>query len=359
MKIAVLGLSLSSSWGNGHATTYRSLLKAMAARGHDITFYERDQPWYAAARDLSCPDFCRLVLYGSLEELAGRLSSIADSDAVILGSYVTEGVAVANMLISAAARPLAFYDIDTPVTLAAVDAGQCDYLTPGLIPAFDLYLSFSGGETLRVLENAYGARRAAALPCCIDADVYRPLQKAKRWDMGYLGTYSADRQPALERLMIGAARCLPQMNFVVAGPQYPDGIDWPPNIQRIDHVPPEDHPEFYASLRFALNITRADMIRFGHSPSIRLFEASACAVPLISDRWESMDAYFSVGHEILTAETTDEVVDILTRTDARQATEIGHAARARVLCSHEASCRAAQLEEALRREIAQPQRLSA
>lgn len=344
MKIAVLGLSLSSSWGNGHATTYRALLRALAARRHRITFYERDKPWYAAARDVAEPDFCRLVLYDSLAELDRHLPAIAESDAVVLGSFVPEGAAVAERLLAAQVRPLAFYDIDTPVTLARLAAGDSEYLRAELIPAFDLYFSFSGGEALRILEERYGARRAVPLYCSVDPGRYRPLDLPKRWDLGYLGTYSDDRQPALEHLLIEPARHLPERHFVVAGAQYPADIAWPSNVERIEHVPPEEHAAFYSSCRFALNVTRSDMIRLGHSPSVRLFEAAACATPVISDRWEGLDGYFSVGREVLTAETVEEMMALLTSLDPAAGVAIGQAALTRVLRDHQASRRAEELE---------------
>lgn len=363
MKIAVLGLSLSSSWGNGHATTYRALLRALAARGHRVTFYERDRPWYAAARDLPAPDFCRLVLYESLEDLERLMPGVVANDAVILGSFVPDGPAVAERLLAARARPLAFYDIDTPVTLARLAAGDCEYLRPDLVSAFDIYFSFSGGKALDILERDYGARRALPLFCSVDAERYRPLDLPKRWELGYLGTYSDDRQPTLERLLIQPARRLPERRFVVAGAQYPESIDWPANVERLEHVPPEEHAAFYSSCRFALNVTRADMIRLGHSPSVRLFEAAACAAPVISDPWPGLEDSFAVGREVLTAEDPGDVIALLrsARGDAEAA--IGRAARERVLREHRAETRAAELEatleEARRSGAAQQERLSA
>lgn len=363
MKIAVLGLSLSSSWGNGHATTYRALLRALAARGHEVTFYERDQPWYAAARDLPAPDFCRLNIYDSLGALYDLLPEIVGNDAVILGSFVPDGPQVAERLLAAEARPLAFYDIDTPVTLARLAAGDCEYLRADLVRAFDLYFSFSGGRALDILERTYGARRALPLYCSVDAERYRPLDLPQRWDLGYLGTYSADRQSALERLLIEPARRLPERRFVVAGSQYPDTIAWPDNVERLEHVPPADHAAFYSSCRFALNVTRADMIRLGHSPSVRLFEAAACAAPVISDTWPGLEESFQPGREVLTAESAADVVALLQDLPEQARVAVGQAARGRILCEHRAEARAEELEtafeEARRRAGASPERLSA
>jgi spore maturation protein CgeB len=342
MKLVVLGLSLSSSWGNGHATTWRALLKALAARGHEIVFLERDQPWYAANRDLPEPGFCRLALYDTIDALAEWDGEFAASDLTIIGSYVPEGRAVAR-LVRAAARHLAFYDIDTPVTLAALERGDCGYLDPATIRLFDLYLSFTGGPTLRRLETRYGAHAARALFCAADPDLYCPKVALPRWDLGYLGTYSADRQPALERLLITPARLLPERRFVVAGPQYPTDIAWPANVQRIEHLSPHDHATFYGSLGWTLNITRADMIAAGYSPSVRLFEAAACATPMISDAWEGLDEIFVPGREILIARSSEDILHSLARpVGERQA--IGAQARRRFLASHTADHRAGLLE---------------
>lgn len=348
LRLVVLGLSLSSSWGNGHATTYRALLKEFAARGHDILFLERDVPWYSGDnRDFSDPDYCRLEFYSSLPELERWRSEIAAADAVIVGSYVPDGIDVGRFVQNAAHGVTAFYDIDTPVTLAALERGECEYLSPELVPGYDLYLSFTGGPTLAKIERDYGSPAARALYCSVDTDAYLPLDVPKKWDLSYLGTYSPDRQPTLERLLIEPARRMPERRFAVAGPSYPAGIDWPENIDRIEHLPPLEHPAFYASSRFTLNVTRADMIAAGWSPSVRLFEAAACGTPLISDRWEGLDSLFQPGREIEIAEGSEEVCRLLAETGAADAAAMGAAARARILQSHSAAHRAAELEEYL------------
>jgi nucleoside-diphosphate-sugar epimerase/spore maturation protein CgeB len=342
MKLVVLGLSLSSSWGNGHATTYRALLKAFAARGHDILFLERDVPWYREHRDIAEPDYCRLQFYGSLEELRHWSDEIRGADAVIVGSYVPEGVEVGGFVQRLARGVTAFYDIDTPVTLAKLARRDYEYLSPEIIRGFDLYLSFTGGPTLKRIEREYGAPKARSLYCSVDPDAYPVFDLPKRWDLTYLGTYSDDRQPALEKLLIEPARCLPHLKFCVAGPQYPACIDWPANVERIDHLPPSEHPQFYAASRYTLNVTRADMIAAGWSPSVRLFEAASCATPVISDRWNGIDSLFEPGREIILADTTRDVVEHLS--SEADASAIGRAARERILAAHTAGHRAAELE---------------
>ena len=345
MKLVVLGLSLSSAWGNGHATTFRALLKAFAARGHDVTFLERDVPWYATQRDLPDPDWCRLALYRDLDELKRWAGDVAAADAVVVGSYVPDGVAVGRWAQRTATGVCAFYDIDTPVTLAKLARGDFEYLSPELIPGYDLYLSFTGGPTLDLLEREYGSPAARALYCSVDPGAYAPTGAAKRWDLSYLGTYSDDRQPTLTRLLIDAARAAPDRRFVVAGPQYPAGIDWPANVERIEHLPPAGHAAFYSASRWTLNVTRADMIARGWSPSVRLFEAAACAAPIVSDRWAGLDRLFVPDCEIVLADTTADVLALLARDDAAR---VGEAGRARVLAEHTADHRAAELERHLR-----------
>ena len=344
MKLVVLGLSLSSSWGNGHATTFRALLKAFAGRGHEVLFLEREMPWYASQRDLTEPDWCRLAFYEDLDGLAAWAGEVAAADAVVVGSYVPQGVDVGRWAQGTATGVTAFYDIDTPVTLAKLERGDFEYLEPDLIPGFDLYLSFTGGPTLRHIEVRYGSPAARALYCSVDADAYRPTGGSKRWDLSYLGTYSDDRQPTLTRLLIDTARAAPGRRFVVAGPQYPDAIEWPANVERVDHLPPAEHAAFYSASRWTLNVTRADMIARGWSPSVRLFEAAACATPIISDRWDGLADLLAPGREIVLADSTADVLAALDRPDAGA---IGSAGRARVLAEHTADHRAAELERYL------------
>ncbi|MFN4141893.1 glycosyltransferase [Aestuariivirga sp.] len=345
LDVVVLGLSLSSSWGNGHATTYRALLKALAERGHSVTFLEREQPWYAANRDLGAPSWCRLHHYRSLAELSKFDPFLAEADAVIVGSYVPDGIAVGNHVQRVARGVMAFYDIDTPVTLASLAEGRCAYLSAEQVPGYDLYLSFTGGPMLNVIEQRHGARAARALYCSADTDTYRPIDVPKKWDLSYLGTYSPDRQPVLERLLIEPARLLPGKRFVVAGPQYPQSIDWPMNVERIEHVGPADHPAFYGASRWTLNVTRADMVAAGHSPSVRLFEAAACATAIISDIWDGIETIFEDGRSIMLAESAEDVLRIL---GGGGAARTGAAAHRVIAEGHSARHRAGELEFHLR-----------
>jgi spore maturation protein CgeB len=345
MKLSILGLSITSSWGNGHATTYRGLVRGLVERGHEVTFLERDVPWYARERDLPVLPWGSVILYDSVEELrSSHRDLIEESDAVIVGSYVPEGIAVGEWVTSVRERGTAFYDIDTPVTMAHLEDGTCEYLSKDLIPRYDLYLSFTGGPLLEHLEQRLGAPSARALYCSFDPEIYFPEDADRRWDLGYLGTYSDDRQPALESLLVETARRIPESRFVVAGPQYPDSIEWPENVLKLEHVSQDEHRRFYCSQRFTLNVTRRDMIRAGWSPSVRLFEAAACAVPIISDPWEGLDELFTPGEEILIAGSTDEVVEMLSDLPAGERDAIGRAGRERVIREHSSARRAGQLE---------------
>jgi spore maturation protein CgeB len=343
-ELVFIGLSLSSSWGNGHATTYRALLRGLAAIGHRVLFLERDVPWYAAHRDLPDPDFCELRFYASVAELAQEFGPrIADATAVIVGSYVPDGIAVLDLVLESANGLTAFYDIDTPVTLAALDEGAADYIAMRQIPRLDLHFSFTGGPTLDRLAVEFGARRPRALYCAVDEMRWRSMAAEPRWDLGYLGTYSPDRQAALERLLLQPARRLPQMRFVVAGPQFPAGIDWPTNVDRLEHVAPADHAAFYGAQRFTLNITRAAMIAAGWSPSVRLFEAASCAAPIISDRWPGLADVLPEREAILIADETDDVIWALNSIADADRRAMAHRARAIVLAEHTGTARALQL----------------
>ena len=348
LDVVILGLSITSSWGNGHATTYRGLVRELAGRGHRITFLERDVPWYAENRDLPHPPGCTTVLYATRAELEARHAALVrDADVVVVGSYVPEGVAVGEWAARTARGALAFYDIDTPVTLAKLARGDHEYLTPALVARYDLYLSFTGGPTLDRLERELGSPMARALYCSVDPVLYHPEAVEARWDLGYMGTYSDDRQPTVDRLLVGPARAWPAGRFVVAGPQYPETIDWPANVARITHLPPREHRAFYCAQRFTLNVTRADMIAAGWSPSVRLFEAAACGTPIVSDWWPGLDALLTPGEEILVLRDTDGADAVLRAVrsmpeDERRA--LGAAARARVLAGHTAAHRAAEFE---------------
>lgn len=339
-----LGLSITSTWGNGHATTYRALLKEFAARGHRITFLERDMPWYSSNREFDTVPYCKIGLYSDLAELQDRYTELVrNADLVVVGSYVPEGIAVGEWVTATAKNIRAFYDIDTPVTLANLQAGKCEYISSELYPRYDLYLSFTGGPTLKYIENNLGSPCARAMYCSVDPSLYFPDPQPPEWDIAYLGTYAPDRQPMLDELLLKTARLHPQQQFAVAGPQYPDSIEWPGNVQRIHHLPAHEHVRFYNSQKFTLNLTRRDMIRAGYSPSVRLFEAAACGVPILTDEWPGLETIFTPGSEILLVQTSTDVSSYL-HMAVEDRLQIAMKARERTLRFHTAFVRAQELE---------------
>lgn len=349
MKLVIFGLAVSSSWGNGHAVLWRALIRALAGRGHWTVFFERDVPYYSAHRDLTDLDGGRLVLYRDwVETLPEARREIAGADAAMITSYCPDALTATDLVLNCPGLHV-FYDLDTPVTLAKLSAREpVGYIGEHGLSAFDLVLSYTGGAALPALQRRLGARRVAALYGSVDPDRYWPFMPApsERAALSYLGTYADDRQTAVDSFFIEPARRRPRAQFVLGGAQYPAGFGWTDNVRFLGHVPPARHPEFYASARLTLNVTRAAMASSGWCPSGRLFEAAACAAPIISDRWNGLEDFFEPGREILIASTTEEVLATLDRDDA-ELTRIGSAARERVLGAHTAAHRAAQLETLL------------
>jgi len=348
MKITICGLAITSSWGNGHATAYRALARALHARGHEIVFFERDLEWYASNRDMPEPPFCRVHIYDRWRQVLPLLRrELADSDVAVVGSYVPDaGDAIAEILDSAVPVK-AFYDIDTPITVSKLRSGDAEYLCRSQVPGFDLYFSFTGGPMLRELETRFGAKHAVPLYCSFDPDRYRMSEPEPRFRcvLSYMGTYAPDRQLKLEEMLCRPALQLPECSFIVAGPQYPATIRWPGNVKRLIHVEPKFHAPFYSSSRFTLNLTRKNMVEAGYSPSVRLFEAAGCGAAMISDPWAGIETFFAPGEEILLAESSTEVLSCLANLSDEDARMIGKRAQQRVFAEHSAEKRAIQFEE--------------
>lgn len=350
MKIVICGLSITSSWGNGHATTYRALVRALHARGHEIVFFERDLEWYASNRDMPEPPFCRVHIYQRWPDIRPLLRrELADADVAMVGSYFPDSADAITTVLDSNVAVKTFYDIDTPITVSKLRAGDAEYLTGEQLKDFDIYFSFTGGPILRELEEKCGAKRAVPLYCSFDPDRYRMSEPEARFrcDLSYMGTYAADRQPKLEMLLCDAASELPHNSFIVAGPQYPADIRWPKNVKRIIHLEPKFHPPFYSSSRFTLNLTRKDMIDAGYSPSVRLFEAAGCGAVIISDTWQGIETFFTPGKEILLAESSQAVITYLTELTESEARAIGLRAQERVIAEHSAEKRAIQFEDSV------------
>lgn len=349
MKLVIFGLAVSSSWGNGHAVLWRALLRALAVQGHHTVFFERDVPWYAEHRDLTEIEGGRLVLYADWEEVRpAALRELRDADAGIVTSYCPDGVAATEIVLDAPGLHV-FYDLDTPVTLARLASGEpVEALGERGLAPFDLVLSYTGGKALTALQERLGARRVAPLYGSVDPTRYCPEAPppGPRAALSYLGTYAADRQDKLDRLLLEPARRRPDWRFLIGGAQYPQDFAWTDNIFFWRHVAPAEHPRFYAAARATLNVTRRSMAESGWCPSGRLFEAAACAAPILSDWWEGLDTFFAPGGEIIIVRSTFDILAALDRDD-RELCRVGKAARARVLSEHTAERRAAELVELL------------
>ena len=350
MKLVVFGLSVSSSWGNGHATLWRGLIRALAQQGHRVVFYERDVPYYAEHRDLNELADGILRLYSTWDEArAGARADVAGADVSIITSYCPDAIAATELVLASSAGIRVFYDLDTPITLERHRIGKSvPYLPPKGLADFDLVLSYTGGVALHQLKQRLGAKRVAPLYGSVDPQVHYPVPPVDRYraDLSYLGTYAEDRQRALLQLLLEPARRLPQRRFLIGGAQYPAAFPWSENIFFVRHLPPSEHSAFYCSSRLTLNVTRIPMAEMGYCPSGRLFEAAACGAAVLSDSWDGLSDFFEPGSEILVASNTNDVLAALELSDQQLARMAG-AARDRVLADHTAERRALQLIAAL------------
>ncbi len=350
MRLVIFGLTVSSSWGNGHATLWRGLIRELGRRGWNVTFYEKDVQYYRDTRDRNWLEGGELVLYESWGEVRRRAEAdVAAADAALVTSYCPDGVAASRLVWETRSALRVFYDLDTPVTLSQLKRGNTvNYLpTEGLSP-FDLVLSYTGGEALDDLHSLLGARRTAALYGHVDPDVHRPGAARPEFagDLSYIGTYAADRQRALEALLVEPARLRPELSFVIAGAQYPHDFPWTENIRFVRHLPPEDHPDFYASSRLTLNVTRSDMAAMGWCPSGRLFEAAACGAAIVTDLWPGLENFFLPGEEVIGVRLTKDALEALSISEGERS-RIARNGRERVLAEHTSAKRAAEFEAIL------------
>ena len=351
MKIVIFGLTVSSSWGNGHATLWRGLCRALARRGHHIVFFERDVPYYSSHRDLTeLPGGGELILYSHWDEIVSSARNhLRGADAVMVTSYCPDAAAASAMALESNAGARIFYDLDTPVTLWRLAQGQpVDYVGPRGYSEFDLVLSYTGGKALECLRSILGAQRVAPLYGSVDPAIHKPERPHVDYcaDLSYMGTWSADRDEALRMRFIEPARRLPARRFALGGSKYGNDFPWLPNIYYFSHLPPLEHSAFYCSSNLTLNVTRAPMAEMGFCPSGRLFEAAACGVPILSDFWEGLDHFYQPGSEILIAHSTEDAIEAMTRAPEDLA-RIGRAARERTLDCHTADARAVELENIL------------
>lgn len=349
MRIVIFGLSVTSAWGNGHATLWRGLLRALARRRNTVTFFEKDVPWYASYRDLTEIPGVNLVLYSNWESVrAEAATAVRNCDAAIVTSYCPDSQSATDLLGEYETTRI-FYDLDAPVTLDRVRRGeQVEYVPRDGYAAFDLVMSYTGGRALADLRSMLGARNVVPIYGSVDPAVHRPVTPVERWrgDLSYLGTWAADRQEGVNRLLVEPARRSPNLRFMIGGAMYDQTFPWTDNIFFNPHIAPMEHSAFYCSSRVTLNVTRAAMAAYGYCPSGRLFEAAACGVPVVSDLWEGLDQFFQPGGEILVAGSADDVLKGLAR-DEVDLRAIGHRARERTLDLHTAGHRAIEFENAI------------
>lgn len=346
MRIVVFGLSISSAWGNGHATLLRGLFRALHNNGHKVHFFEKDVPYYASHRDSDWFPFVDLRLYSDWTAIANEAAiRMSEADAAIVTSYCPDGVIASRLVTESSVPRKIFYDMDAPVTLHRLEKGETvEYLPPEGLGAFDLVLSYTGGEALVHLQNKLHARRVAPLYGWVDPEIHHPTKPVPEFEshLSYLGTYAADRQQALEELLIRPAHELPNCKFLVAGAMFPRSENRPSNLRQLDHLPPEQHPAFFSSSRLTLNVTRASMAAMGYCPSGRFFEAAACGCAVLSDWWTGLDTFFEPGREILIAKSSADSREAILQ-DSRTLKGIAARAKDRTLSCYTAEVRAREL----------------
>jgi spore maturation protein CgeB len=350
MKLAVFGLSVSSAWGNGHATLWRGLIRVLAAQGHSVTFYEQNTPYYAAHRDYHDIPKGELVVYDTLASLRSHAAStLRSADVAIVTSYSPDAVVATELVMNSSVPIRAFYEFDAPVTLHKVRTGvPVHHIGPRGLRDFDVVMSYTGGAALIELQRVLGARRVVPLYASADAHVYSPVAPVERYsaDLAYLGTYAEEHRSTLDELLLQPARARSDLTFVVGGTFYPRDLGWPRNLKYVWHVSPGDHAAFYCSAHLNMNITRKPMAALGYCPSCRMFEAAACGAAMITDSWPGLEEFFEPGDEILVARDHTDVIAAL-QTSRSELQALAHRARERTLAQHSIEHRAQQLLEIL------------
>jgi spore maturation protein CgeB len=345
LKIVMLGPPLASSFGNGAAATYRGLVRELGARGHEVLFLERGPEREGARREGTKPVPGRVEVYPNLKELKNRhAAAVRDADFVLVGSHIAEGIEIGDWVTRTAQGATAFYDLNTAGTIANLFKGRAENISAALIPRYQMYLSFTGGPLLGQMEKQYGSPMARPLYCSVDARLYFPEHTELKWDLGYLGAYSAERQSSLERLFLEPARRWSEGRFLVAGSSYPRSVRWPKNVKRVPLVPPAKRRAFYNSQRFTLNVSPPNVLTTGFAPASRLFEAAACGTPVITEFWPGLDTFFVPDEEILISHSPDETMIYLEEISELERRRLGYRARERVLAKHTTRHRAAELE---------------
>lgn len=351
MNIAFFGSSLVSAYWNGAATYYRGIIRALAARGHSVTFYEPDAYERQAHRDIPDPDWARVVVYPATREAVERqLEAARGADLIVKAS----GVGVFDRFLERAVVELrgpgtlvAFWDVDAPATLDRVHADPDEPFLE-LIPRYDLVLTYGGGPPVVDTYEALGARRCVPVYNALDPDTHHPVPPDPRFagDLAFLGNRLPDREARVEEFFLRAAESLPERTFLLGGNGWHDKPA-PANVRVLGHMYTRDHNAFNCTPLAVLNISRESMARYGYSPATRVFEAAGAAACVITDAWMGLELFLEPGREALVARDGREVASLLDSLTHDRARRIGEAAYRRILAEHTYAHRAEQFERVL------------
>jgi spore maturation protein CgeB len=338
MRIGFWGSSLVSAYWNGAATYYRGILRALAAHGNQIVFFEPDAYDRQKHRDIEDPEWARIVVYdpGNEEQIGRHLAACARLDVVVKAS----GVGVLDSFLEARVARMpahvckVFWDVDAPATLERLAADENDPFH-AVLPHFDLILTYGGGERVTSQYRQIGARQCHAIYNALDPDIHRPAPPDPRFqcDLSFLGNRLPDREARVEEFFLKAAASCPAKQFLLGGSGWADKT-MPPNVRYLGHVYTADHNAFNCSSLAVLNVSRESMARYGFSPATRIFEAAGAGACLITDAWEGVDSFLQPGKEVLVAQDGADVARLLEGLTHQHAREIGEAARKRVLADH-------------------------
>jgi spore maturation protein CgeB len=354
MKISFFGSSLVSCYWNGAATYYRGLLRALASLGHEITFYEPDAFGRQQHRDMDDPDWAKVVVYPATSDGWQRALAKGARHADLLVKASGVGVFDRELEVAtpAAAGPhtiVVFWDVDAPATLDAIASGAGHHLRSA-IPRYDLILTYGGGDPVVRAYQRFGARLCVPVYNALDPSTHHPVPPHDnfRCDLSFLGNRLPDRETRVEEFFFKAAALLPQRDFLMGGAGW-ETKAVPANVRLVGHVGTNQHNAFFCSGRATLNINRASMARYGFSPPTRIFEAAGSGACIVTDAWEGVGLFLEPGSEILTAESGEEVAEILGRLTPDETRRIGVAGRKRVLAQHTYRQRAEQVTQLLER----------
>ena len=355
MKIAFYGSSLLSSYWNGAATYYRGLIRDLAGRGYDTTFYEPDAFDPQTHRDIDPPDLARVCVYPATEEaLRGVIAEAAAADVVVKASGV--GVFDDALLagVMAASRPDAvrvFWDVDAPATLAEMREAGPGHPVRLAMPDLDLVLTYGGGPPVVDAYRGLSARDCTPIYNALDASTHHPVAPEPRFaaDLAFLGNRLPDREARVEEFFLTPAARLPQRKFIIGGNGW-ETKAMPGNVRHIGHVYTREHNAFNTSPLAVLNIARDSMASVGFSPATRVFEAAGAGACLITDAWEGIEGFLRPDHEVLVARDGADVAGHVEALTPERARAIGEAGRLRILAEHTYERRGAQVDAILRRE---------